>query len=523
MGKFYITTPIYYVNDMPHIGHAYTTIAADIFARYRRMRGTEVFFLTGTDEHGAKVARAARKKGLAPEIFCAQVAEDFKKKWDATNISYDRFIRTTEKEHEDVVQNVLQKLYDSGFLYKGEYSGFYCTGCEAIKLPADLVDGQCPDHLSRPEKVKEENWFFRLSSFQETLQEIIEKDEFLIRPEARKNEVVGLLKKGLEDVSFSRPNQPWGISLPFDPEQTTYVWIDALVNYLSAVHYGEKDDPIFKKFWPPDVQLMAKDILKFHGIIWPALLLALELPLPKLVFAHGYFTIAGQKMSKTVGNVVDPVAVSKKYGVDALRYFLFREFAFGEDGDYSEEKLADRYQYDLANDLGNLLHRVVTLAAKNFDGGVPNLPEERVSTIETAIVYDAWRKIEERYETIDLQGVLGAIWELVQYANRRINEKKPWAMKVERVVSRGDKRIYFGELPEIMYEMLEILRNLAYMVYPFMPETAGKILYQLGMKKESKISETTLEYERIKQWGGLEQGTKLKLGEPLFPKVQSLV
>jgi len=500
--KFYITTPIYYVNDVPHIGHAYTTIAADVLARYHKTLGEEVFFLTGTDEHGAKIAQAAAKKNLAPEIFCAATADAFKNAWEALNIKYDRFIRTTEKAHEDTVQNILQKLFDAGLIYKGEYKGLYCTGCEAIKLPADLVDGQCPDHLSKPEEVKEENYFFQLSSFENNLRELIEKDEIMILPASRKNEILGFLKLGLTDVSISRPNQPWGIPLPFDPAQTTYVWIDALINYLTGINFGEKS-PVFEKFWPPDIQLLAKDIIKFHTVIWPAMLLALGLPLPKLIFVHGYFTIDGQKMSKTLGNFVDPIGAAKKFGVDTLRYFLVREFAFGADGDYSEKRLAERFEYDLANDWGNLVQRTLVMADKYFVGKVPEL-KNSASNIENVFAVETWRAYDIAMQNLQFDKALDEVWKLIDFANQKIDEKKPWTLKVEE-----------EELPEVIYELLEIIRHIAFMLLPFMPQTSEEILSRLGVSANVKDLS-------FRKWGKLSFGNEIKVGAPLFPRKPNL-
>ncbi|HYC79993.1 MAG TPA: methionine--tRNA ligase, partial [Candidatus Binatia bacterium] len=358
--KFYITTPIYYVNAKPHIGSAYTTIAADVLARLHRLLGHETLFLTGTDEHGAKIAEAAQAAGKKPQEFVDEVSAQFSLAWDILSIAPDDFIRTTEPRHKAAVKIFLEKLKESGKLYEGEYEGLYCVGHEAFIKESDLVDGVCPDHKTKPELLKEKNWFFKLSDYQDILKKRIESDEIQIWPQARKNEVLSFISQGLEDTAISRPNVKWGIPLPWDENQTAYVWVEALFNYCSAIGYGA-DDERYKKFWPADIHLMGKDIIKFHCVIWPALLLAIKEPTPKAIYANGFFTSGGQKMSKSLGNVIDPVEWAQKYGPDAVRYFVLREVPFGQDGDVSEEKFLARYNGDLANGLGNLFSRLTNM------------------------------------------------------------------------------------------------------------------------------------------------------------------
>ena len=380
--KFYITTPIYYINDVPHVGHAYTTIAADVLSRYYQSKGEDVFFLTGVDEHGAKIAEAAKKAGLEPKAFADSLVPRFQEAWKNLNINYSEFFRTTNPIHEKIVQDLILELKDKGFVEKKKYSGLYCTACEKFLQPDELVDGCCPDHGTKPEEHSEENYFFLLSKFGDKLSRAIEAGDYEILPESRKNEVLGKIKNGLEDVSISREKVEWGIPFPSDENQTIYVWIDALINYWSATKiYQTNNEKLITNsnsetadnsslfavnldVWPPNIHLMAKDILWFHAIIWPAMLMALDLPLPKKVFAHGFFTVGGQKMSKTRGNVLDPNALVEKFGADAVRYALLREFPFGEDGDISEEKIAARYQSELSNGLGNLLQRTLSMINK---------------------------------------------------------------------------------------------------------------------------------------------------------------
>ena len=452
--KFYITTPIYYVNDKPHIGTAYTTIAADVLARLHRQLGEEVFFLTGTDEHGAKIAAAAETAGKKPQEFVDEISAKFSLAWDQLGIAPDKFIRTTDQEHISAVEKFLNQLKDSGKIYEGEYQGLYCVGHQAFIKESELVNGVCPDHKTKPQLLKEQNWFFKLSEYQSFLQEQITNRDFDIQPEARKNEVLSFIKQGLEDIAISRPNVKWGIPLPWDKNQTVYVWVEALFNYCSAIGYGQ-DDENFKKFWPADVQLMGKDIIKFHCVIWPALLTAIGEKIPKKVFAHGFFTVAGEKMSKSLGNVIDPNDWVAGYGADAVRYFLLREVPFGQDGDVSEDKLKVRFNGDLANGLGNLFSRTTNMIEKYLDGQIDNFYKSPKDLSEAS----------EALYNLDFAHGLVKIWEEVAWANQLIDKAKPWELY------KTDP----GKVKELLLNLAALLLDIALKLSPVMPETANKI------------------------------------------------
>ncbi len=452
--KFYITTPIYYVNDKPHIGHAYTTIAADVLARLHRQIGDETFFLTGTDEHGAKIAEAAEKAGKKPKEFVDEVSAKFSFAWDQLDISNDKFIRTTDSEHQEAVAKFLEVLKASSKLYEGDYEGLYCVGHEAFIKESDLVNGLCPDHKTKPQLIKEKNWFFKLSDYQKLVEEKIQTNELIIEPETRRNEVLSFIKQGLEDIAISRPNVKWGIPLPWDKTQTVYVWVEALFNYCSAIGYG-KDEENFKKFWPADVQLMAKDIIKFHCIIWPALLLAIGEEIPSKIVAHGFFTVAGEKMSKTVGNIIDPNDWVAKYGADAVRYFLLREVPFGQDGDVSEEKLKARFNGDLANGLGNLFSRTTNMIEKYLDGQIEDFADSPKDLSQ------AW----EAFYGLDFSEGLTLIWKEIAWANKLIDDAKPW----ELVKTNPEK------VKTLLLSLAALLLEIAQKLSPIMPDTAQKI------------------------------------------------
>ena len=492
--KFYVTTPIYYVNSVPHIGSAFTTLAADILARFHRLKGEKVFFLTGTDEHGKKIQQIAEENSKKPKEFVDEIVKSFKELWKNLNISNDNFIRTTDPDHEKDVKRILQELYDKKLIYKGYYTSYYCTGCEQYLTEKDLVDGCCPLHKKKPEIRKEEAYLFKLSAFQDKIQKMIEDDKVKLLPNSRKNEMLNFIKEGLNDVSISRKKSEvyWGIELPFDKEHTCYVWIDAFWNYVT----GLKDD--FESFWPPDVQLMAKDIGRVHSTIWLGILLALGYELPKTIFIHGYFTVDGKKMSKSLGNIVDPNKIKEKYGLDALRYYLFRDTPFGEDGDFSEKALISRYNSELADSLGNLVNRVLVLIEKNFDGLVPEAEKKDILSelsIETA------KKVDTSLDEFQFNIALNDIFYLIGEANKYINENKLWEIK--------DKK----KLGGLLYNLLETLRISSILLYPFMPETCEKINEQLGLEK--KFSSNDL------KWGLLKSGIKTKRGKVLFQKIKT--
>lgn len=496
---FYITTPIYYVNDKPHLGHAYTTIAADVLARFKRLQGQEVFFLTGTDEHGEKIAQSAKKNKKTPQEFCDEQSAIFQMAWDSLNISNNDFIRTTEERHEKVVQNFLNILYEKNLLYKDKYEGLYCVGCEAFKTDSELVDGKCPDHNKVPVLLSEENWFFKFSQFNDRLSKLIEKDEILIRPRTRKNEMLAFLKEGLQDFSISREKVEWGIKLPFDKKHTCYVWIDALINYISAVGFG-MDTKRFEQIWPADIHFMAKEIVRFHALVWPAMLLAVGLALPKQIFAHGFFTIEGKKMSKTIGNVIDPMEISKRYGVDGLRYLIMREISFGEDGDVSVARFDERYNADLANGLGNLVARVFAMASQEEI----EIDYDEDSEFKKQVA-KTWKDCEELMTNFKFNEALVVIWGLISFCDKYVDEKRPWELK-----KTNPKK-----LAAVLSNLLETIRQIAWLVSPFMPETAEEILTRLKVYDLEK----TKALIEIKKWGNLRGPINISKGRPLFERL----
>jgi len=507
---FYVTTPIYYVNDIPHIGHAYTTIIADALSRHKKLRGEEVFFLTGTDEHGQKVEKAATEKGLKPIDLANQVVGRFKDLWKALNISYDFFIRTTEPFHEKAVQDIFQKLVDKGDIYKGIYKGWYCVSTEHF-LPEDvpLQEGGykiCPDCETKAIIVSEECYFFKLSAYQQSLLDFYEKNPEFVRPPSRMNEVVSFVKQGLKDLSITRTTVQWGIPVPDDPKHTIYVWFDALHNYLTGVGYNWKM-PIFEKFWPATVHLIGKDILRFHAIFWPAFLMAAGFPLPETVFGHGWWLRDETKMSKSKGNVLDPHVILKTFGPDPLRYFLLREIPIGLDGNFSHEGFIHRVNSDLANDLGNLVQRTLTMIVNFFGGAIEEADKEQEEDKKIRIEFETLKeKVIAFYENYALNKALEEIWSYINTLNKYLAENEPWKLAQDE-----SKRKRLGR---ILYQASAALRGISYFLFPIMPESSQKIWQFLGEKKSiEKESFSDLKFENF------QLGQKTKKPDPIFPRI----
>ncbi len=495
--KFYITTPIYYVNSVPHLGHAYTTIAADVLARYHRLIGDKTFFSTGTDEHGAKIEEKANETGQEPQIFVDEVAGKFQTTWENLNISHDAFVRTTDDYHIIAVQNALQKLYDQGDIYLGKYEGLYCRGCEQFKNEKDLVDGLCPDHKKAPEKISEESYMFKMSKYQDQLLSLIAADKMKICPLERKNEIVQFYKQeGLNDISFSRKNVKWGIPLPWDKEHTAYVWSDAFLNYLSVLSWDGEKSP--NDFWPVNIQLMSKDILRVHATIWPAMLLALNLPLPEQLFVHGFFTIDGEKMSKSLGNVIDPNDLVTEYGVDGARYLIISQFPFGHDGDIKKQDLLTKYNADLANGIGNLVSRVLGMNEKYFNNLAPDAKYNAEFDLN-----NFWVIYRQNFQEIKIFENLTLIQNLIKWCDGYIDAQKPWEL-----AKNNDKK-----LPIVIYNLLEIIRQLSFSLVPFLPETAEKIWDKFNLK----VSLNKIDLNKVLSTP-IEKGQLLNKGEALFQR-----
>lgn len=513
---FFITTPIYYPSDRLHIGHAYTTTAADAIARWQRFNGRDVFFLTGSDDHGQKIERAAKAKGKSPREYVDEIVATFKVLWERLGISYDEFIRTTEERHVKVVQEIFRRLYENGDIYKSAYEGWYCTPCETFWSESRLVDGNCPDCGRSVEWLQEESYFFRMSRYADRLLAHIEANPDFIQPDTRRNEMISFIKSGLEDLCVSRTTFSWGIPVPFDPKHVVYVWIDALANYITAAGYLQ-DEERFARVWPADLHLVGKDILRFHTIIWPIVLMALDIPLPRKVYGHGWLLVDEGKMSKSKGNVVDPLVLMDEFGVDPIRYFLLREVPFGQDAKFSRTALIDRINADLANDLGNLLYRSLAMMQRYFDGVVPAPDGDGGATGSgaagedydgrlRALAAETVERVGRAMERLELNQALIEIWRLVGGANKYLDDTQPWAL-----ARQGDK----ARLARVMYHVLEVQRIVALLLQPFMPSTAEKIWNQLGMTssiQEARISDTA--------WGGLPAGAATRPGDPLFPRIE---
>ena len=502
---YYATTPIYYANGHPHLGNTYTTTVVDTLCRFYRFLGHETFFLTGTDEHGTKVAQAAEAQNKTPLEFTDEVSQLFQKTWKELGLEYSRFIRTTEAEHKKVVSSILQKIYDKEDIYFGEYGGNYCVGCERFLTDKELVDGKCPDHQTTPTYVKEENYFFKMSKYQDQLLEHIKKNPDFIRPKRYKNEVLAMLREPLEDLCISRPKSrlEWGIELPFDKNYVTYVWFDALINYLSGIDYPK--GKLYKKFWHDCEHFIAKDILKPHGVFWPCMLLAAEIPLYKHLNVHGYWITPTGKMSKSLGNVVDPIAIKKEFGMDVFRYFVLRDMVFGLDGTFNQDSLETRYNADLANNLGNLVSRSIAMVHKYRSGKIPQAVKEEKEIQEA--VQACIKEVTEHINKLEPQRALERLWMLIDTANVYIDRSKPWQLA---------KEAKDEELNTCLYTQLELLRCIAALLTAFMPETSKKILNVLGAEKDQNI-------DAARTWGKLKAGAKIKKAENLFPRLEKKI
>ncbi|NMB42409.1 MAG: methionine--tRNA ligase [Firmicutes bacterium] len=507
---YYITTPIYYPSDKLHVGHSYTTVAADAMARFKRLLGYDVWFLTGTDEHGLKIQRSAENAGKTPQLFVDGIVAGIKNLWAAMDISYDDFIRTTEPRHKQVVQGIFDRLYRQGDIYKGRYEGWYCTPCESFWTARQVDGGNCPDCGRPVELVAEDGYFFRMSKYADRLLEHINNNPDFIQPPSRKNEMINnFLRPGLEDLCVSRATFDWGIQVPFDGKYVIYVWLDALSNYITALGYT-KDETLFHKYWPADVHLMAKEIVRFHAIYWPIFLMALDLPLPKQIFGHGWLIMKEGKMSKSKGNVVDPMVLLERYSSDSLRYYLLREISFGQDGVFSNESMLQRINTDLANDLGNLLSRTMTMMERFFDGIVPapaDGKEEKSDQELRRLALEMPSRIEKLMDELQFNSALETLWALVRRSNKYIDENAPWLL-----AKKEEKRERLGT---VLYNLCEALRFISILLLPYMPRTPRRIWSQLGIETMEDLHK----WDSLQEWGLIKPGTKAQRKADLFPRL----
>lgn len=506
---FYITTPIYYPSGKFHIGTAYTTTLADTIKRYKVLRGYDSYLLTGLDEHGQKIQTVAEGKGLTPKQHVDQMAEEAKKLWSLMNIEYDQFIRTTDEKHEEVVDKVVEKFLANGDIYKGKYEGWYCMPCETYFTESQLVDGKCPDCGREVKKMQEDCYFFNMKKYEDRLIKFYEENPHFIEPEFRRNEIFGnFIKPGLEDLCISRTTFDWGIKMKNDPKHVLYVWVDALTNYISALGYLSSDDSLFKKYWPADLHVVGKDIIRFHGIYWPIFLMALDIPLPKKIYAHSYFVMKDGKMSKSKGNVIYPEDLISRYGLDATKYYLLREMSFGQDSVFTPEAFVDRFNFDLCNDLGNLLNRSIGMINKYF-GGIVNTKDLSSTNFDSDLenfTLSKIKEIEENMDTYHISNAISEIWSIIARTNKYIDETEPWKLAKEE---EKDK------LTSVMYHLVENLRKIAILIRPFMKETSNKMLNQLGIKEENLIT-----WDGLYEYKNLQEIKVIEKGEPLFIRLE---